>query len=141
MDRGENSNPIDIHLSIFVDGEYTRTLVATTKGDVYSFGIVMLEVLTGRPPTGKEVEEGGGNLVDWVRWMIARGREGELFDPCLPVSGLWHEQMVRVLAIAQDCTADEPSKRPTMVEVVKGLKMVQLMKHESHNLQQFVAQP
>ena len=40
MDRGENSNPIDIHLSTFVDGEYTRTLVAATKGDVYSCGIV-----------------------------------------------------------------------------------------------------
>jgi hypothetical protein len=49
--------------------------------------------------------------------------------------------MVRVLAIAQDCTADEPSKRPTMVEVVKGLKMVQLMKSEPHNLQQRAVQP
>ncbi|CAD6251532.1 unnamed protein product [Miscanthus lutarioriparius] len=138
----------DTHVSTTVSGtlgyippEYALIMESTARGDVYSFGVVMLEVLTGRPPTGKEVEEGGGNLVDWVRWMIARGREGELFDPCLPVSGLWHEQMVRVLAIAQDCTADEPSKRPTMVEVVKGLKMVQLMKHESHNLQQFVAQP
>jgi len=138
----------DTHVSTTVSGtlgyippEYALIMKSTARGDVYSFGVVMLEVLTGRPPTGKEVEEGGGNLVDWVRWMIARGREGELFDPCLPVSGLWREQMVRVLAIAQDCTADEPSKRPTMVEVVKGLKMVQLMKSEPHNLQQRAVQP
>jgi hypothetical protein len=33
--------------------------------------------------------------------------------------------MVRVLAIARDCTVDEPWKRPTMLEVVKGLKMAE----------------
>ncbi|XP_023155950.1 leucine-rich repeat receptor protein kinase MSP1, partial [Zea mays] len=138
----------DTHVSTTVSGtlgyippEYAMIMESTARGDVYSFGVVMLEVLTGRPPTGKEVEEGGGNLVDWVRWMIACSREGELFDPRLPVSGLWREQMVRVLAIALDCTTDEPSKRPTMVEVVKGLKMVQLMKRDSHNPQHHAVQP
>jgi len=132
----------DTHVSTIVAGtlgyippEYALTMKCTAKGDVYSFGIVMLEVLTGRPPTGQEVEEGGGNLIDWVRWMIAQGREGELFDPSLPVSGLWREQMVRVLAVALECTADEPWKRPTMPDVVKGLKMAQLMKPEPEDLQ------
>ena len=103
------------------------TMKSSTKGDVYSFGVVMLELLTGRPPTGQEDVEGGGNLVGWVRWMIARGKRNELFDPCLPVSGAWWEQMVRVLTIALDCTAEEPWKRPSMQEVVKGLKMTQAM--------------
>jgi len=132
----------DTHVSTIVAGtlgyippEYALTMKCTAKGNVYSFGIVMLEVLTGRPPTGQEVEEGGGNLIDWVRWMIAQGREGELFDPFLPASGLWREQMVRVLAVALECTADEPWKRPTMPDVVKGLKMAQLMKPESEDLQ------
>ncbi|KAI4999075.1 hypothetical protein ZWY2020_059828 [Hordeum vulgare] len=87
----------------------------------------MLELLTGRPPTGQEDVEGGGNLVGWARWMIARGTRNELFDPCLLVSGVWRKQMVCVLAIALDCTADEPWKRPSMVEVVKGLKTTQAM--------------
>jgi hypothetical protein len=87
----------------------------------------MLELLTGRPPTGQEDVEGGGNLVGWVRWMMARGKRNELFDPCLPISGVWREQMVRVLAIALDCTAEEPWKRPIMQDVVKGLKMAQTM--------------
>ncbi|EEC72035.1 hypothetical protein OsI_04936 [Oryza sativa Indica Group] len=107
----------------YIPPEYGLTMKSTTKGDVYSFGVVMLELLTGRPPTGQEEVQGGGNLVGWVRWMIARGKQNELFDPCLPVSSVWREQMVRVLAIARDCTADEPFKRPTMLEVVKGLKM------------------
>nr|TKW37493.1 hypothetical protein SEVIR_1G050100v2 [Setaria viridis] len=138
----------DTHVSTNVAGtlgyippEYAMTMKCTAKGDVFSFGVVMLEVLTGRPPTGQEVEEGGGNIIDWVRWMIAQGREGELFDPSLPVSGLWREQMVRVLAIALDCTADEPRNRPTMPDVVKGLKIAELMESEPHDLPGRVAQP
>ncbi|KAL6616609.1 hypothetical protein ACP70R_038879 [Stipagrostis hirtigluma subsp. patula] len=111
----------------YIPPEYGLIMKSTVKGDVYSFGVVMLELLTGRSPTGQEELEGGGNLVGWVRWMISHGKENELFDPCLPVSSMWREQMVRVLAIARDCTADEPWKRPTMLEVVKGLKMVQTM--------------
>ncbi|GJN19263.1 hypothetical protein PR202_gb06518 [Eleusine coracana subsp. coracana] len=124
----------------YIPPEYGMAMKCTAKGDVYSFGVVMLEVLTGRPPTGQEMEEGGGNLVGWVRWMIANGRQSELFDPCLPVSGLWREQMSHVLAIARKCTVDEPWKRPTMVEVVKGLRMIQLMKHEPDDLQEHVEQ-
>ena len=85
----------DTHVSTTVSGtlgyippEYALIMESTVRGDVYSFGVVMLEVLTGRPPTGQEMEDGGGNLVDWVRWMIAHGHEGELFDPYLLVSGL-----------------------------------------------------
>ncbi|XP_072147358.1 leucine-rich repeat receptor protein kinase MSL1 [Setaria viridis] len=120
----------DTHVSTNVAGtlgyippEYAMTMKCTAKGDVFSFGVVMLEVLTGRPPTGQE------------------GREGELFDPSLPVSGLWREQMVRVLAIALDCTADEPRNRPTMPDVVKGLKIAELMESEPHDLPGRVAQP
>jgi Leucine-rich repeat (LRR) protein len=109
----------------YIPPEYGQTMKSSTKGDVYSFGVVMLELLTGRPPTGQEEGEGGGNLVGWVRWMMTHGKEDELFDPCLPVSSVWREQMVRVLAIARDCTVDEPWKRPTMLEVVKGLKMAE----------------
>ncbi|KAK8451170.1 hypothetical protein SEVIR_6G162300v4 [Setaria viridis] len=111
----------------YIPPEYGLTMKSSTKGDVYSFGVVMLELLTGRTPTGHEEVEGGGNLVGWVRWMTAHGRENELFDPCLPVSSTWREQMACVLAIARDCTADEPWRRPTMLEVVKGLKMAQTM--------------
>ncbi|TVU32924.1 hypothetical protein EJB05_24689, partial [Eragrostis curvula] len=118
----------------YIPPEYGLAMKCTAKGDVYSFGVVILEVLTGRPPTEqKDMEEGDGNLVSWVRWMTAHGRQGELFDPCLPVSGLWRKQMSCVLSIAEECTADEPCKRPTMAEVVKGLKMIQLMEHEPHN--------
>ncbi|CAL9152769.1 unnamed protein product [Musa hybrid cultivar] len=110
----------------YIPPEYGFTMKATVKGDVYSFGVVMLELLTGRPPTGEEEMEGGGNLVGWVRWMAGQGKEAEVLDPCLSTGGLWREQMMQVLAVARACTADEPWKRPSMLEVVKMLKEVKM---------------
>ncbi|KAF8682111.1 hypothetical protein HU200_045065 [Digitaria exilis] len=126
----------------YVPPEYPLKMKCTAKGDVYSFGVVMLEVLTGRPAAGQEKEQGGGNLVGWVRWMVAHGREGgELFDPCLLLPeedededeaaadrvGRRDQQMARVLAVAMECTADEPWKRPAMGSVVEELMRIQLM--------------
>ncbi|KAL3641661.1 hypothetical protein CASFOL_012476 [Castilleja foliolosa] len=109
----------------YIPPEYGQTMVATAKGDVYSFGVVMLEIVTGRAPIGQTDVE-GGNLVGWVRWMVANGRECEILDPCFSGSGVWKDQMVRVLCIARLCTEDEPWMRPNMVEVVKMLKQTKI---------------
>ncbi|GFP94196.1 leucine-rich repeat receptor protein kinase exs [Phtheirospermum japonicum] len=109
----------------YIPPEYGQTMVATAKGDVYSFGVVMLELVTGRAPIGQTDVE-GGNLVGWVRWMVANGRECEILDPCFSGSGVWKDQMVRVLCIARSCTEDEPWMRPSMLEVVKMLKQAKI---------------
>ncbi|KAM0935857.1 putative protein kinase RLK-Pelle-LRR-Xb-1 family [Dioscorea sansibarensis] len=111
----------------YIPPEYGQMMKATAKGDVYSFGVVVLELLTGRAPTGQEEVDTGGNLVGWVRWMIAQGKESEVFDACLPKMGLLREQMSRVLIVARACTADEPWKRPSMLEVVKLFKEIKMM--------------
>ncbi|BAS77439.1 Os02g0194400 [Oryza sativa Japonica Group] len=122
----------------YIPPEYALAMRCTAKGDVYSFGVVMLELLTGRPPTwssaevtaeGDDERGGGGSLVGWVRWMAARGRGGEVFDACLPVSGAEREQMARVLDVARDCTADEPWRRPTMAEVARRVGAIEAMEY------------
>ncbi|VFQ90879.1 unnamed protein product [Cuscuta campestris] len=105
----------------YIPPEYGQAMVATTKGDIYSFGVVMLELVTGRAPIGQADGE-GGNLVGWVRWMEKKGKESEILDPCFLGSSIsLKNQMLCVLRIAQSCTCDEPSKRPTMLQVVKLL--------------------
>ncbi|KAI0530729.1 hypothetical protein KFK09_000277 [Dendrobium nobile] len=111
----------------YIPPEYGLTMKATAKGDVYSFGVVLLELLTGRTPTGQEEEKGGGNLVEWVRWMEGFGLVDEVFDPSLSPINLWREQMMCVLRVAKMCTTDEPAKRPTMIEVVNHFKEIQMM--------------
>ncbi|VFQ89436.1 unnamed protein product [Cuscuta campestris] len=105
----------------YIPPEYGQAMVATTKGDIYSFGVVMLELVTGRAPIGQADGE-GGNLVGWVRWMEKKGKESEILDPCFLGSSIsLKNQMLCVLRISRSCTCDEPSKRPTMLQVVKLL--------------------
>ncbi|GJM94397.1 hypothetical protein PR202_ga11037 [Eleusine coracana subsp. coracana] len=112
----------------YIPPEYGHTMKSSTKGDVYSFGVIMLELLIGRPPTGQEEVEGGGNLVGWVWWMIGQGKENELFDPCLLVSNLWREQIDGVLfPLLGTARLTSQWKRPTLMEVVEGLTMAQTM--------------
>ena len=68
-------------------------LLATSKGDVYNFGVVILELVTGRAPTGQADVE-GGNLVGWVGWMVANGREDDEQDPYFSTITMWKDEML-----------------------------------------------
>ena len=113
----------------YIPPEYGQSWRATTRGDVYSYGVILLELLTGKEPTRddfKEIE--GGNLVGWVRQMIKKKEAHKILDPELVkegVGGGWDAKMLRVLHIAHLCTSDDPVRRPTMLQVVKFLKDVE----------------
>lgn len=96
---------------------------------MYSFGVILLELITGREPTGNtEVE--GGNLVDLVRSTIRNnGDPSELLDFSIIASSVQSNitttiktAMFQALRIAIMCTCDDPTKRPSMMEVVKLLR-------------------
>lgn len=108
----------------YIPPEYGQSWKATTKGDVYSYGVILLELLTGKEPTGMEFKEGeGGNLVGWVRHMIKMDQVEETLDPFIS-RGPGKSQMLQVLHLAEMCTSEDPGKRPTMVDVVKLLKVI-----------------
>lgn len=95
---------------------------------MYSFGVILLELITGREPTGNtEVE--GGNLVDLVRSTVrSNGDPLELLDSSIFASSAQYNNitvktaMFQALHIAIVCTCDDPTKRPSMMEVVKLLR-------------------
>ncbi|CAN0878276.1 DEAD-box ATP-dependent RNA helicase 24 [Linum grandiflorum] len=109
----------------YVAPEYAMTGHLLVKSDVYSYGVVLLELLTGRKPVDMSQPSGQENLVTWTRPILRdKDRLDELADPRL--GGKYpKEDFVRVCTIAAACVAPEASQRPTMGEVVQSLKMVQ----------------
>ncbi|KAG0496545.1 hypothetical protein HPP92_001236 [Vanilla planifolia] len=109
----------------YVAPEYAMTGHLGVKSDVYSYGVVLLELLSGRKPVDMSQPTGQENLVTWARPILRdRDRLHELADPKLEVK-YPKEDFFKVCTVAAACVAPEANQRPTMGEVVQSLKMVQ----------------
>ncbi|CAH9143718.1 unnamed protein product [Cuscuta epithymum] len=108
----------------YVAPEYAMTGHLLVKSDVYSYGVVLLELLTGRKPVDMSLPPGQENLVSWARPFLTT-KEGLEFivdaslGPDFPVHSI-----TKVAAIASMCVQPEVSNRPFMGEVVQALKLV-----------------
>ncbi|XP_022732425.1 receptor-like serine/threonine-protein kinase ALE2 isoform X2 [Durio zibethinus] len=108
----------------YVAPEYAMTGHLLVKSDVYSYGVVLLELLTGRKPVDMTQPPGQENLVAWARPLLAN-KEGleTIIDPLLG-SDVPFDNVAKVAAIASMCVQPEVSHRPFMGEVVQALKLV-----------------
>lgn len=103
----------------------SENAMATAKSDVYSFGIVVFELITGKEPLGDEYpEQKEASLVNWARAMVKANQGSSIIDPKIRDTGL-ERQMEEALRIAYLCTAELPSKRPTMQQIVGLLKDIE----------------
>ncbi|CAM0902431.1 unnamed protein product [Alopecurus aequalis] len=104
----------------YIPPEYAQSPVATYKGDVYSFGIVLLELLTGRRPVDMCRPKGSRDVVSWVLQMRKEDRETEVFHPNVHEKAIEGE-LLRVLEIACLCVTAAPKSRPTSQQLVTWL--------------------
>lgn len=105
--------------------EYAYTMQVTAPGNVYSYGVILLEILTTRLPVDEAFGE-GIDLVKWVHNAPARGETPEqILDSKLStVSFTWRKEMLAALKVALICTDSTPAKRPKMKKVVEMLQEI-----------------
>ncbi|KAJ6850986.1 receptor-like protein kinase HSL1 [Iris pallida] len=101
----------------YIAPEYAYTLHVNEKSDIYSFGVVILELVTGKPPIDPEFGE--KDLVKWVCATLEQKGMDHVLDPKLGLS--FREEMCKVLNIGLHCASNLPINRPSMRRVVKML--------------------
>ncbi|KAL8524585.1 hypothetical protein ACS0TY_014258 [Phlomoides rotata] len=114
----------------YIAPEYGYSLKMTEKSDVYSYGIVILEVLTGMEPTDPRIPD-GKHIVPWVYEELRtklRDFTSIVDQQLLLQSSTQTEEMLQVLGIALLCVNSCPDDRPKMRDVIAMLEGV---KHEN----------
>ncbi|KAL5582573.1 hypothetical protein UlMin_015015 [Ulmus minor] len=105
----------------YVAPEYANTGLLNEKSDIYSFGVLLLEAVTGRDPVDYGRPANEVNLVEWLKMMVGTRRAEEVMDPSLdvkpPTRALKH-----ALLVALRCVDPDSEKRPKMSHVVRMLE-------------------
>ncbi|KAJ8443963.1 hypothetical protein Cgig2_020809 [Carnegiea gigantea] len=119
----------------YIAPEYGYTLKVDEKSDIYSYGVVLLELLTGKKP----LDKGFGEATDVVEWVRSKGRNSrpleQVLDPSLAAGNCSHvrEEMLLVLRIALLCTTKLPKDRPSMRDVITMLEEAKPRRKSSHS--------
>nr|CAB3461178.1 unnamed protein product [Digitaria exilis] len=122
LDRYVLSSKIQSALGYMAPEFTCRTVNVTEKCDVYSFGVLILEILTGRRPV-EYLEDDLVVLSDLVRGADEEDRLEDCMDPRL--SGeLSMDEATLIIKLGLVCTSQVPSQRPDMAEVIGMLEMV-----------------
>ncbi|KAG6402481.1 hypothetical protein SASPL_134676 [Salvia splendens] len=102
--------------SYFISGYLTRA------SDTYSFGVVLLEVLTGRPAVDKRLVENELCMSMWAQEMIRNGKAGQIVASNLK-GDITQDCLKTFVEVVKRCLHPEPKKRLTMTRVVAKLEL------------------
>ncbi|XP_059460874.1 protein kinase STUNTED-like [Corylus avellana] len=104
----------------YIAPEYFMRGRVSDKIDVYSLGVVLLELLSGRKPIGSETSKGQRSLVKWAKPLLESGDLKALLDPKLD-GNFDVDQMHRMLLAASLCISQSSRLRPKVSQILKIL--------------------
>ncbi|KAK2978711.1 hypothetical protein RJ640_026929 [Escallonia rubra] len=114
----------------YMDPEYYLTRRLTRKSDVYAFGVVLFEVLCGRPAVDMTLAEEQWGLAAWAKYCTKEGILDESIDPSLR-GQILPNCLITFVKIAAQCLHNLPMKRPSMAEVVVQLEYALLLQENT----------
>lgn len=102
----------------YIPPEYAYTMRVTMSGNVYSFGVLLLELLTGKPAVSQGTE--------LAKWVLSNSAQQNKWDNILDFSVIKtslavRSQMLAVLKVALACVSASPEARPKMKSVLRML--------------------
>ncbi|MFS7946506.1 putative protein kinase RLK-Pelle-LRR-Xb-1 family [Helianthus anomalus] len=123
-------NALETHLSVstlagtpgYVPPEYYQSFRCTAKGDVYSYGVVLLELLSGKKPIDTKEFGDDNNLVGWAKQLHRERKIRDILDPELLSDKTCESELLHCLKISFQCVDNKPWKRPTMIQVMAMFK-------------------
>ena len=110
----------------YVAPEYAMTCRVSDKADVYSYGVVLLELISDKKALDPSFSSFGNgfNIVAWASMLLRQGQACDFFT-----AGLWesgpHDDLIEILHLAIMCTGESLSTRPSMKQVAQRLKRIQ----------------
>ncbi|KAF5788476.1 putative protein kinase RLK-Pelle-PERK-1 family [Helianthus annuus] len=105
--------------------EYASSGKLTDKSDVFSYGVMLLELITGRRPVDSAQTFMDDSLVDWARPMLRRAMDDGNFDSIVDPrlrKEYNHDEMARMISCAAACIRHSARRRPRMSQVVRALE-------------------
>ncbi|KAA0039428.1 receptor-like protein kinase FERONIA [Cucumis melo var. makuwa] len=114
----------------YLDPEYHRRLKVTEKSDVFSFGVILFEVLCGRKPLDPLAGEEKFKLTLWAKKCLEKGNVYEIIDPNLK-GKISCDCLKQYLELATTCINDHSKNRPRMKEVEEKLRFILKLQEEA----------
>lgn len=119
----DNNGLTKFHNAVgYVAPELAQSYRLSDKCDVYSFGVILLELVTGRKPVESPSTNEVVVLREYARELFESGSASACFDSRL--RGFAENELIQVMKLGLICTSEVPSRRPSMAEVVQFLESI-----------------